>query len=142
MSSGSAPPAKRSRLDRNSTLQQPQQSYKRTTANGNSRNVYGNIYNAPVSYTGVQVASSESEEDDTQTAGRLLEALTFDERGDLLATICKAHEETCQWLFERDEYKAWRDPGKRHIHYGFFWIKGDPGTGKSTLIKCVPTIEG
>lgn len=136
MSSGTPPPAKRRRLDRNSTIQQPQQSFERTFANGNSRNVYGNIYNAPVSYTRVPVVSSESETDDTQTAGNLLEALNFDEREDRLATIGKAHEETCQWLFERDEYKAWRDPYKRRVHHGFFWIKGKPGTGKSTLMKC------
>jgi predicted ATPase len=136
MSSGTVPPAKRRRFDRNSTIQQPQQSFERTFANGNSRNVYGNIYNAPVTYTGAPVASSELEEDDAQTAERLLEALNFDMREDRLATIGKAHEETCQWLFERDEYKAWRDPDKRHIHHGFFWIKGKPGTGKSTLMKC------
>jgi hypothetical protein len=136
MPPGTAPPAKRRRLDRNSTLQQPQQSFERTFANGNSRNVYGNIYNAPVSYTGVPVENLESETDDTQTGERLHEALNFDEREDRLATIGKAHEETCQWLFERDEYKAWRDPDKRHIHHGFFWIKGKPGTGKSTLMKC------
>jgi hypothetical protein len=136
MPPGTAPPAKRRRLDRNSTLQQPQQSFERTFANGNSRNVYGNIYNAPVSYTGVPVENLESETDDTQIGERLHEALNFDEREDRLATIGKAHEETCQWLFERDEYKAWRDPDKRHIHHGFFWIKGKPGTGKSTLMKC------
>jgi hypothetical protein len=134
MSAGTAPPAKRRRLEHNRPLQQPQQTYERTTANGNSRNVYGNIYNGPVSYTGVPAEGTES--DDKQTAERLLEALNFDEREDRLATIGKAHEETCQWLFEKNEYKAWRDPEKRHIHHGFFWIKGKPGTGKSTLMKC------
>jgi hypothetical protein len=134
MSAGTAPPAKRRRLEHNRPLQQPQQTYERTTANGNSRNVYGNIYNGPVSYAGVPAVGPES--DDKHTAERLLEALNFDEREDRLATIGKAHEETCQWLFERDEYKAWRDPDKRRIHHGFFWIKGKPGTGKSTLMKC------
>jgi hypothetical protein len=39
-------------------------------------------------------------------------------------------------IVRRDEYKAWRDPDKQHTHHGFFWIKGKPGTGKSTLMKC------
>ena len=121
-------------MEHNRPLQQPQQTYERTTANGNSRNVYGNIYNAPVSYAGIPAVGPET--DNRQTAERLLEALNFDEREDRLATIGKAHEETCQWLFDRDEYKAWRDPDKRRIHHGFFWIKGKPGTGKSTLMKC------
>ena len=77
-----------------------------------------------------------SETDDTSTAECLLGALNFDEREDRLATIGQAHEETCRWLFERDDYKAWRDPDKRRTHHGFFWIKGKPGTGKSTLMKC------
>ena len=134
MSSQAAPPTKRRRLDANNVPQQPQQSYERNVAGGNSRNVYGNIYHGPVSYAGIPAAISET--DDTHTAENLLEALTFVEREDRLATIGKAHDETCQWLFERDEYKAWRDPDKRHLHHGFFWIKGKPGTGKSTLMKC------
>ena len=134
MSAGTAPSAKRRRLEHNRPLQQPQQSYERTIATGNSRNVYGNIYNGPVYYTGFPALGRET--DDTQTAERLLEALNFDEREDRLDTIGKAHEETCQWLFQRDEYKTWRDPDKWHIHHGFFWIKGTPGSGKSTLMKC------
>lgn len=39
-------------------------------------------------------------------------------------------------LFAREEYTSWRDPEALHRHYGFFWIKGKPGAGKSTLMKC------
>ena len=135
MSSETEPLAKRRRLDRNNAIQQPQQSYAHTTAHDNSRILNGNIYNAPVSYhTEIPVVSSET--NDIPTAERLLKALHFDERDDRLATIGKAHEQTCQWLFERDEYKAWRDPHKRSTHHGFLWIKGKPGAGKSTLMKC------
>ena len=132
--SQATPPTKRRKLDGKNVPQQPQQNYERNVANGNSRNVYGNIYHGPVTYAGLPEVGSET--DNTQIAERLLEALTFDEREDRLATIGKAHGETCQWLFERDEYKAWRDPDKRHLHHGFFWIKGKPGTGKSTIMKC------
>lgn len=99
-----ASPTKRCRLDANNVPQQPQQNYERNIANGNSRNVYGNIYHVPVSYAGIPAASFET--DGTQIAEDLIKALTFVEREDRLATIGKAHEETCQWLFQKNEYKA------------------------------------
>lgn len=51
-------------------------------------------------------------------------------------TINAAHAKTCQWLFERTEYKDWLDNAKREQHDDFLWIKGKPGAGKSTLMKC------
>lgn len=49
--------------------------------------------------------------------------------------IAKAHSNTCRWLYDRCEYKAWRDSDQRVNHHGFFWIKSKPGAGKSTLMK-------
>jgi hypothetical protein len=54
---------------------------------------------------------------------------------DRYSTISPAHTKTCQWLLEREEYKAWHDMAKSSEHNGFLWIKGKPGAGKSTLIK-------
>ncbi|KAJ5945960.1 hypothetical protein N7454_002799 [Penicillium verhagenii] len=42
----------------------------------------------------------------------------------------KCHTNTCQWIFERDEYQSWKNNSR-----GFLWIKGKPGAGKSTLMK-------
>ncbi|KAM7200190.1 hypothetical protein V8F20_005408 [Naviculisporaceae sp. PSN 640] len=42
--------------------------------------------------------------------------------------------QTCQWLFEHQEYQLWllnRDQAKR---CGMIWLKGKPGAGKSTLV--------
>jgi len=33
------------------------------------------------------------------------------------------------------EYQDWRDVAKISEHHGFLWIKGKPGTGKSTIMK-------
>lgn len=124
-------------MDLDSMLQQSQPVYEQPVADGNSQNHYGNtnnIYNAPVSYTTSPVVVRAVEE--TEIATKLLEALGFIEMEDRLATIARAHAETCQWLFEKAEYKAWRDPAMRHTHHGFLWIKGKPGTGKSMLMKC------
>ncbi|RYN50572.1 hypothetical protein AA0117_g13405, partial [Alternaria alternata] len=38
--------------------------------------------------------------------------------------------DTCEWLFEDTGYQAWLEGTS-----GLFWIKGDPGTGKSVLMK-------
>ncbi|KAH6718065.1 hypothetical protein BKA61DRAFT_475878, partial [Leptodontidium sp. MPI-SDFR-AT-0119] len=50
-------------------------------------------------------------------------------------TIKKAHAKTCEWLLDKSEYLAWLDAAKLHEHHGFLWIKGKPGTGKSTMMK-------
>ncbi|TFB02584.1 Ankyrin repeat domain-containing protein 50 [Trichoderma ghanense] len=66
---------------------------------------------------------------------QLLEALRFDQIDARQTTIKRAHSKTCQWLLHRPEYLDWLDPAKFREHHGFLWIKGKPGTGKSTLMK-------
>lgn len=44
--------------------------------------------------------------------------------------VISALENTCTWLLQDSEYLRWLD--QRH---GIFWIKGDPGAGKSTIMK-------
>ncbi|KAK1513541.1 uncharacterized protein CCOS01_14483 [Colletotrichum costaricense] len=41
---------------------------------------------------------------------------------------------TCGWLLEDPQYQAWSDSAR-----GLFWIKGNPGTGKSVLMKFAVT---
>lgn len=63
----------------------------------------------------------------------LLEALAFEHMGTRLANINIAQDQTCRWLFDTDEYRQWRQ-GFRSSRYRFLWIKGKPGSGKSTLM--------
>jgi hypothetical protein len=139
MSMSSEPSAKRIRLDIDSPrapLQQPQNLYDRPLAQGNAQVHNGNTqntFNGPVHYAPSGVAGPV--EMGPQTATSLMEALAFDQMDTRLQTISTAHAKTCQWLFAREEYKTWRDPGALHVHNGFFWIKGKPGAGKSTLMK-------
>ena len=65
----------------------------------------------------------------------LLESLRFDQINARQMTIKKAHVKTCKWLFTKSEYLDWLDQAKLSEHHGFLWIKGKPGTGKSTLMK-------
>jgi hypothetical protein len=65
----------------------------------------------------------------------LMESLRFDQIDARHATIKNAHAKTCKWLLRKSEHVAWLDSTKLPSHYGFLWIKGKPGTGKSTLMK-------
>ena len=51
------------------------------------------------------------------------------------ATIKSAHARTCEWLLKKTEYQDWLDINKTENHHGVLWIKGKPGSGKSTLVK-------
>ncbi|KAF5858155.1 hypothetical protein ETB97_004759 [Aspergillus alliaceus] len=50
-------------------------------------------------------------------------------------TIKRAHSKTCRWLLSKPEYLDWLDDTKLGEHHGFLWMKGKPGTGKSTIMK-------
>jgi ankyrin repeat protein/KaiC/GvpD/RAD55 family RecA-like ATPase len=50
-------------------------------------------------------------------------------------TIKTAHSKTCRWLLKSEQYLRWLDTTKVDEHHGFLWIKGNAGTGKSTLMK-------
>ncbi|KAI9859110.1 MAG: hypothetical protein M1813_007066 [Trichoglossum hirsutum] len=65
----------------------------------------------------------------------LLDSLRFNQIDSHQMTIKNAHARTCKWLLKRSEYLDWLDTTKLIEHHGFLWIKGKPGTGKSTLMK-------
>jgi hypothetical protein len=64
-----------------------------------------------------------------------LDSLSFQQIDARLLNIKKAHDRTCNWLFEQLEYKQWLDRDLTDSHHGFLWIKGKPGAGKSTMMK-------
>ncbi|OAA72510.1 Ankyrin repeat-containing domain protein [Cordyceps fumosorosea ARSEF 2679] len=50
-------------------------------------------------------------------------------------TITKQSASTCQWLLKASEYDEWLNAEISKDNRDFLWIKGHPGTGKSTLMK-------
>ena len=68
---------------------------------------------------------------------RMMESLDFDQAETRQATIKNAHVKTCKWLLQQSEYQNWLDPKKTLQTYGLLWIKGKPGTGKSTIMKFI-----
>jgi ankyrin repeat protein len=67
----------------------------------------------------------------------LLDSLRFDQIDARHMTIKNAYDKTCKWLLGKSEYLDWLDATKLGEHHGFLWIKGKPGTGKSTLMKFI-----
>ncbi|ETS81647.1 hypothetical protein PFICI_06649 [Pestalotiopsis fici W106-1] len=43
--------------------------------------------------------------------------------------------QTCLWLSTSENYQGWIERKQIASHQGFLWIKGKPGSGKSTLMK-------
>ncbi|PGH07190.1 hypothetical protein GX51_01977 [Blastomyces parvus] len=66
---------------------------------------------------------------------KLLNSLRFAQIDSRKSTIKTAHNKTCRWFLSRPDYEAWLDPAKLTQHYGFLWISGKPGAGKSTIMK-------
>ena len=72
---------------------------------------------------------------DANQRQKFLDRLKFDQIDARHATIKNAHAKTCKWLLSTSQYKEWLDDTKISDHHGFLWLKGKPGTGKSTLMK-------
>ncbi len=75
----------------------------------------------------------ESIAEETKTS--LIEQLYFAKIDERLTSLTAAQAKTCSWFLTKPEYKSWRDPAEHPQHCGFLWIRGHPGTGKSTLMK-------
>jgi hypothetical protein len=74
---------------------------------------------------------------DEEQRQMLIDSLRFDQIDARQMTIKNAHAKTCRWLLKKSEYLDWLDTDRLREHNGFLWIRGKPGTGKSTLMKFV-----
>lgn len=65
----------------------------------------------------------------------LLNRLRFSQLDARLASLRKAQIKTCEWVTRRSDYEKWLVSDNLEGNDGFFWIKGNPGTGKSITMK-------
>lgn len=79
--------------------------------------------------------AGDNESLDDERKQELLDSLRFDQIDARQMTIKNAHAKTCKWLLQAPQYVDWLEHSKLDEHHGFLWIKGKPGTGKSTLMK-------
>ncbi|PYH31536.1 uncharacterized protein BO87DRAFT_418040 [Aspergillus neoniger CBS 115656] len=82
---------------------------------------------------GMPAETSEDSSNEREKA--CLDLLTFPQAQYRLDEIMDPLNTTCTWVLERPEYKTWMSGEDLKSHGGFFWIKGKPGAGKSTLMK-------
>ncbi|KAN0120109.1 hypothetical protein V8E51_002317 [Hyaloscypha variabilis] len=69
------------------------------------------------------------------TSQLLIDQLYFTKIDERLTSLTAAQGTTCRWFLTKPEYTSWHDVAQQPDHGGFLWIKGNPGTGKSTLMK-------
>ncbi|RDW72205.1 hypothetical protein BP5796_08239 [Coleophoma crateriformis] len=72
---------------------------------------------------------------DATTKQSLIDQLYFTKIDERLTSLTAAQGNTCRWFLAKPEFIAWHTLAQLPDHGGFLWIKGNPGTGKSTLMK-------
>lgn len=118
--------------DRNARASPRGHDYSNVQAQDYARVHLGDTYTAETIIFNQLRHPTGTEEDNKQVD--LLEALAFEHMDTRLASISAAQGDTCQWLFQNEEYRDWRR-GFRRSRRRFLWIKGKPGAGKSTMMR-------
>ena len=80
----------------------------------------------------VLIESTESLSTDEKAC---LRSLAFTEMYSRESRIEPAAQDTTKWLSESQDFQDWAQRKRLDEHHGFFWIQGNPGSGKSTLMK-------
>lgn len=105
----------------------------------NARAHFGDVYNQTVNYG---PSDSRDEPEISQSTKDFMSALSFHQMSFRLSAIDPAYVETSQWVLETAEFQQWCDR-PLHSDPNIFWLKGKPGTGKSTIMKTlVKHLEG
>ncbi|KAG6358239.1 hypothetical protein INS49_014123 [Diaporthe citri] len=87
--------------------------------------------NDPNTYHNFANVLSDSEKEE------LLKRLYFPQLDARLTNLRRPGRRTCEWLLGREDYQEWMDMDSDHLQAqdGLFWIRGNPGTGKSITMK-------
>lgn len=64
-----------------------------------------------------------------------LRSLVFPNMNQRVQNLDNPTEGTCSWLFKHEAFVEWLTDKNQAKHCGLLWIKGKPGSGKSTLVK-------
>lgn len=72
---------------------------------------------------------------DATTKQSLIDQFYFDKIDERVTHLTAAQIGTCCWFLDKPEYTSWHNEAQQPDHGGLPWIKGNPGTGKSTLMK-------
>ncbi len=84
---------------------------------------------------GTTIAEQQKDACQRELEERCLHSLAFPSMNSRRLGIEEPAEDTCSWLFEHPLYQQWDLRDEVAMSHGLLWIKGKPGSGKSTLIK-------
>ncbi|KAJ9656169.1 hypothetical protein H2198_005131 [Neophaeococcomyces mojaviensis] len=70
-----------------------------------------------------------------ETYENLRNSLNFPRMSARLLNVEQALPKTCDWFFSHEQFAEWTNVSRTFQHHGFLWIKGKPGSGKSTIMK-------
>lgn len=112
--------------------------FESSTVQGGARAHFGDHHGDQHHYHYAESSARDSIIDDGGSGAteRLRKALAFSEMNYRFMTINHPSPQTCRWFFETPEYTRWRDQEFQRKHHGLLWVKGKPGSGKSTITKC------
>lgn len=114
-----------------------QNEFTHSTVQGHARAHYGHNY-----YIGAYDQRQHPVMNDTDTAthhelDQVMRSLKYERMTARYFGLQPGLARTCEWLYDRVEYTSWRDRSEIDAHHGCLWIKGKPGSGKTTLMKTV-----
>ena len=99
--------------------------YSRGVARDRAQVQYGDRHNHVNNYNGCSSKSCdgqgsrlEAEQGRLDSVTQALEALAFDQMGERRDNVSKSYSNTCEWLFQTQEYLDWRDTAKMSEHFG------------------------
>lgn len=104
--------------------------YEEINIDGNATVIIGDNYGTLISHHDLVPASIEA-----KNYNMLLESLSFEGMGARLRNVDPALSRTCQWLRNHKHFLSWAVPSRQQNSNDFLWLKGKPGSGKSTIMR-------
>jgi hypothetical protein len=102
---------------------------------GNTSTVINNFYAGNDGVSGCAATPKSPGKLSKAEREELLKSLRFSQLDARLTNLRKAQSRTCRWITQRKAYKEWLESDDLKAYDGLFWIKGNPGTGKSITMK-------
>ncbi|KAH7354297.1 hypothetical protein B0T11DRAFT_126351 [Plectosphaerella cucumerina] len=124
--------------DISSTLDDPREHIETISANHMDMCRFKNRFDKDYRNVSAEISSfiaSSRQNFDISDGKDFLISLAFEEMDSRRGKIKQALDDTCRWLFSTPQYITWMDRREVSKDHGLLWIKGKPGSGKSTMMK-------
>lgn len=94
------------------------------------------VHKSPVAAETLVTPSHESKIDVmSESEKTCLQSLVFPNMNQRVQNLDNPTEGTCSWFFKHEAFVEWLAAKNQAKYCGLLWVKGKPGSGKSTLVK-------